>query len=223
MENWSSHDTIYPHLPLIVCWFVWISRNKTIFENFPISIKSTCFLILGELNPVRLKKLSAPRSIQPLSSMDGNIAWFDGASQISGSLCGAGGKILRCAGSWIIWTLNCGSGTNTKAELLGAWGSLFLASRLNITNLHLKGDSKTIIDWLNGKGILRAAALECWKDRIHKLLLTLPHTSFTHLYREQNQEADSLSKKALWDSLGILYYQIWEGGLENNNHSISIF
>jgi ribonuclease HI len=119
--------------------------------------------------------------------------------------------------------INCGFGTNTKDELLGAWGSLFLASRLNITNLHLKGDSKTIIDWLNGKGILRVTTLECWKDRIRKLLLTLPHTSFTHLYREQNQEVDSLSKKALWDSPGILYYLIWEGGLENNNHSISIF
>jgi hypothetical protein len=138
MENWSLLDTIYPHLPVIVCWFVWISRNKAIFENTPISINSICFLILGDLNPVRHKKNFVSRAILPLPLLDGNTAWFDGASQNSGLHCGAGGKILLCDGSWINWTLNCGLRTNTKAELLGAWVSLYLASRHNILNLQLE-------------------------------------------------------------------------------------
>jgi hypothetical protein len=87
----------------------------------------------------------------------------------------------------------------------------------------VKGDSKIVIDWLNGKGTLRVVALECWKDRILDLIQTFSHTSFTHLYREKNQKADSLSKKSLQDPPGNLYYQIWEDGLEITNHYISIY
>jgi ribonuclease HI len=44
------------------------------------------------------------------------------------------------------WTYNCGEGTNTKAKLLGIWATLLLASRLNIMDLQVLGDSKIIID-----------------------------------------------------------------------------
>jgi len=47
--------------------------------------------------------------------------------------------------------LNGGQGTNTKAELLGAWASLILARRINIKDLLLLEDSKVIIDWINDK------------------------------------------------------------------------
>jgi hypothetical protein len=34
---------------------------------------------------------------------------------------------------------------------MGAWASLILTQRLDINEMLLLGDSKVIIDWLNGK------------------------------------------------------------------------
>jgi ribonuclease HI len=51
------------------------------------------------------------------------------------------------------WHINGGSGTNSKAELLGAWVTLTIAKLWNITKLKILGDSKVIIDWLNNKCI----------------------------------------------------------------------
>jgi hypothetical protein len=112
------------------------------------------------LNPKKLKNISAPRAFPPLTQLSGNCAWFDGASQFSGLHCGAGGRLHLCDGTWITWTLNCGNGSNTKADLLDAWATLFLATRNNILDLHVSGDSKIIIDWLNRKGKLQAVTLE---------------------------------------------------------------
>jgi hypothetical protein len=39
-------------------------------------------------------------------------------------------------------------------EILGAWAALSLAHRVSITDFHVIGDSKIIIEWLNNKGYL---------------------------------------------------------------------
>jgi ribonuclease HI len=61
------------------------------------------------------------------------------------------------------WTFNCGTGTNTRAELLGAWATHILVVRLNIASIQVIGDSKIIIDWLKDKGKLQVASL--WGGR----------------------------------------------------------
>jgi ribonuclease HI len=62
-------------------------------------------------------------------------AWFDRAALTNGSLSGAGGLIKITHNTYYKWTFNCGPGTNTRAEFLGAWATLYLASRLCIENL----------------------------------------------------------------------------------------
>jgi ribonuclease HI len=74
------------------------------------------------------------------------LAWFDGAAQKEGSLCGVGGIIKTLDASIYKWTLNCGRGTNSKVELLGVWETLLLANSLSISSIHVLGDSKVIID-----------------------------------------------------------------------------
>jgi ribonuclease HI len=98
------------------------------------------------------------------------IGWFDGAAQQNGDQSGAGGVIKINEHTTYKWTLNCGHGTNTRAELLGVWASLTLASRLSITDFLVLGDSKIVIDWLNRKGALQVVTLDCWKDRIYELI-----------------------------------------------------
>jgi hypothetical protein len=45
---------------------------------------------------------------------DSTLAWFDGATQSDGSLCGARGVIKALEATVIKWTFNCGRGTNTR-------------------------------------------------------------------------------------------------------------
>jgi ribonuclease HI len=141
----------------------------------------------------------------------GAVGWFDGAAKASRSNSGVGGVIRTLDNRTFKWILNCGPGTNTRAELLGAWALLTLASRLYITEFTVQGDSKIVIDWLRGKGRLQVISLECWKDRLVELIKLFQHISFEHVFREDNSEADSLSKQALHKHPGkIIYFQCVE-------------
>jgi hypothetical protein len=160
-------------LPVHICWFVWLARNEhsSMLRSLPSFTSALSFCRL-QTNLVRTFK-SKPTVRRPLHiPVDRAVAWFDGASQLGGSLCGAGGQIKINSHSSIHWTLNCCQGTNTKAELIGAWTSLILASR-HTDVLLLLGDSKITIDWLNGKADLQVAALNSWKARTKDAYSTL--------------------------------------------------
>ena len=103
---------------------------------------------------------SSKRSQSTTFPEDKVLAWFDGASQFNGNQCGAGGVIKLNNLVEYRWTLNCISGTNSKAKLMGAWATITLAKSLSIQDLHLMGDSMIVINWLKGKGILQVANLE---------------------------------------------------------------
>jgi ribonuclease HI len=123
------------------------------------------------------------------------IGWFDGASQQNGEHSGAGGVIKIREHTFYKWMINCGAGTNTRAELLGVWALLTLASRLFIYEINVLGDSRIVIDWLKGKGSLQVVTLESWKERITDLIKLFRDISFGHVYREDNQEADRYQNK----------------------------
>jgi ribonuclease HI len=117
--------------------------------------------------------------------------------------------------------LNCCQGTNSKAELIGAWTSLILASR-HTDVLLLLGDSKITIDWLNGKVDLQVAALNSWKKRTKEASLLFRNLTFQHIYREENKVADSLSKKALHLPPNQIYFSYWEDGHEGITHKLNL-
>jgi len=152
---------------------------------------------------------------------DRAVPWFDGASQQGGALCGAGGEIALNPHSCIRWTLNCGQGSNNKAELLGAWTSLILESR-HTEDLLLIGDSKLTIDWLNGLADFRVAALSCLKDRTKDASLLFKKLTFQHIYREENSDADFLSKKALFLPPSQICFSYWEDGNEGLTYKIKL-
>jgi ribonuclease HI len=95
------------------------------------------------------------------------------------------------------WMINCGVGSNTRVELMGAWALLTLASRLFIFEIQVLGDSRIVIDWLKGKGALQVVFLESWKEIFLDLINQFRDIYFDHVYREDNQEVDYLSKRAL--------------------------
>jgi len=61
-----------------------------------------------------------PKDILISSCKDSTLAWFDGTAKSDCSICGAGGIIKVQEATAYKWTLNCGKGTNTKAEFLEA-------------------------------------------------------------------------------------------------------
>jgi len=112
------------------------------------------------------------------------------------------------------WVYNCGGGTNTRAELLGVWKNLMLASHLSFHKLQVPSDSKVVIDWLSNIGRLQASAIEGWKSKINDLIKSFHAISFDHIYKEFNVEVYLLSKLALREPKGRITYYQWINGIE---------
>jgi ribonuclease HI len=151
------------------------------------------------------------------------VACFDGATKVNGLCSGVGGTIKLSASSVYKWYLNCGIRTNTKAELMGAWATLFIANFLSLHKIQILGDSKVIIDWLNDKSELRVSSLEGWKQRIRFIRRNFEAIQFFHIYREFNKEADGLSKKALMEPEGYISLYLWSDGMEGQRRLINIY
>jgi len=132
------------------------------------------------------------------------LACFDGAAQSNGLCCGAGGIFKTHLLRITKWFLNCGAGTNTKAELMGLWASLSLASIWSINHLLVLGDSRVIIDWITKKSKLHSVHVECWKQKTLDLSKRFTNINFQHISRSYNSEADALSKRAINEEAGRL-------------------
>jgi len=125
-----------------------------------------------------------------------------------GTQSGVGGVIKTTQNTFYNWTFNCGPSTNTGEKLLGAWATLFLASRLHIDVLQILGYSRIIIEWLNSRGDLQAISLLAWKDRIRLIQSTFKKIIYNHIYRENNKVFNELSKTTLkknWESSHTTY------------------
>jgi ribonuclease HI len=222
-QNWSRVSTNQVKIPILLCWLLWKNRNTALFEDKPPSVHRVACSILAEITVDRNQPpISTP--CRPIFTipLDRVVAWFDGAAQHDGLYCGAGGKITINPQTSYRWTLNCGQGSNMKAELMGAWASCILASRLHISELLLLGDSKITIDWLNGHADFHVADLMSWKERTREATQLLNHITFSHIYRGENMEADFLSKKALTLPSGHILFTRWEEGNEGPTSRINL-
>jgi ribonuclease HI len=224
MEVWIQNSSTPKALSLITSWFIWKECNLAIFEGKLPSVNTVVIKILGAFHLRLANNKSKVLRIKPFFRLQGyTMAFFDGAAEVGGLRCGAGG-ILKCIGALDIrWIFNCSSGTNTKAELMGAWASLWMANLLKIHHLQVMGDSKVIVDWLNKKGNLQVINIEGWKMRIRELMAVFQGLNFQHIFRESNKEADILSKRALHSPKGQLIYFSWDGESEGPTNHINIF
>jgi hypothetical protein len=141
---------------------MWLERNKKLFKNGIPSTSTVAYKTLGMLKnwtTIHPRKEITKTKAKTHMPEDIPTGWFDGAVQSNGLQSGVGGLISTLLNSQCRWPFNCGPTTNTRAELLGAWATLHLASRINIDVLPLFGDSIIVIDWLNSKGKLQVTTL----------------------------------------------------------------
>jgi hypothetical protein len=135
-KNWFSGRARQSTLPIFVCWYIWKDRNFAIFEDRKPSAYRVAIQVSIAVDSYATQvKAPVMRNRVTRDEVDGVVGWFDGAAEASGSNSGAGGIIRTRDNRIFKWILNCGPGSNTRAELLGAWALLTLASRLFITDI----------------------------------------------------------------------------------------
>lgn len=87
--------------------------------------------------------------------------------------------------------------TNNLAELMGLKILLLAALEKNCDSLHVFGDSMLAINWENGTQRCHNLRLLPLVDDIFQILHHFDFVTIAHVYRDENQVADQLSKEAL--------------------------
>ena len=88
-----------------------------------------------------------------------------------------------------------GPSTNNKAEFLALISGLERALELGAEHVDINSDSELIVRQIEGK--YRSKAMKPLFDQVVSLLGEFKSYTVQHIPREQNKEADALSKRAL--------------------------
>jgi ribonuclease HI len=164
-QLWVNQKSPPVCLAAHVCWQLWLERNRVTFEDRPPNLTIRC-----PQSSALISLESSTGCFHIHKAVDINLpegytlACFDGAEQ--SGCCGAGGFFKSNHSRITKWFFSCGGGTNTKAELLGLWTTLFLATSWSVKHLLVLGDSSVVIDWINCKSKLRSVHIECWKQKL---------------------------------------------------------
>lgn len=90
-----------------------------------------------------------------------------------------------------------GQGTNNEAEYIAVGKCIRAAIDLGCTKLTIFSDSQLVVNQITGKWKVKATHLQKYLDRIHELLGQVDEWTINWIPREQNEDADELSKEAL--------------------------
>jgi ribonuclease HI len=214
-SSWTSQKSSSPSLAAHTCWQIWAERNKAVFEDHSPSVMAVVHRVRASFFWQHSSLGSFPPLVCeiPLTA-DSTLACFDGAARATGLCCGAGGFFKALPNKVTKWFLNCGEGSNTKAELLGLWTTLALASLWSMDHLRVFGDSRVVIDWINQKCKLQSVQIEAWKEKTLYLSKLFRDINYRHFSRIHNKEADALSKRALGEKSGRLSCSTVKMGLK---------
>ena len=69
--------------------------------------------------------------------------------------------------------------------------------------LHIFGDSSVIINWERNESTLAMVNLEAWCINTRKLISLFTFVDFSHVFKEHNKRADTLSKEGLTMVVGL--------------------
>ena len=124
--------------------------------------------------------------------------YFDGASKGNPGRSGFGGVIYDPHGDIVKqYKVDCGIGTNNRAEYLGALTGIKEAHEMDVARLEVFGDSELVIRQLSGIYKVRNARLKEIYNMIKEYERRFESVKYFHVYREHNAVADRLANEAL--------------------------
>jgi ribonuclease HI len=142
----------------------------------------------GRRNPASLVQ-NFPKSKRLTIHSDGAAVPNPGPAGIGAVLHNDKGDIVAEISRYI------GPATNNKAEFLALIAGLEKALELGAEHVDIKSDSELIVRQI--EGTYRSKAMKPLFDQVISLLGEFKSNTVQHVPREQNTEADLLSKRAL--------------------------
>ncbi len=95
-----------------------------------------------------------------------------------------------------------GSNTNNVAEYFGLIAALDYAQNHSIRALRVESDSELMVKQMRGQYKVKSEELKPLFERAKKMSQTFESFRISHVYREQNKEADALVNQALDETSG---------------------
>jgi ribonuclease HI len=114
------------------------------------------------------------------------------------------GVVVRDPGGEIVARLKkyIGNNTNNVAEYFGLIAALDYAQNHGIRALRIESDSELMVKQMRGQYKVKSAELKPLFERAKKMSQTFESFRVSHVYREQNKEADRLVNQALDETSG---------------------
>jgi ribonuclease HI len=95
-----------------------------------------------------------------------------------------------------------GRSTNNVAEYYGLIAALDYAQQHGIRALRVESDSELLVRQMLGQYKVKSPELRPLFERAHKMAQAFDSFKISHVYREQNAEADALANEALDETSG---------------------
>jgi ribonuclease HI len=114
------------------------------------------------------------------------------------------GVVVREPGGNVVARLKkyIGRTTNNVAEYYGLIAALDYAQARSLRGVRIESDSELLVKQMRGQYKVKSPDLRPLFEQARKMAQSFASFSITHVYREQNREADSLANQALDETGG---------------------
>lgn len=154
----------------------------------------------AKLEPSKLEG-NGVKEAKPIEEARDYHLYFDGGSRGNGTaraIAGSGYLIKSGDGDVIIKAFNyLGKATNNEAEYDGLVRGLEKALELGIKNISCFGDSLLVINQMKGSWKVKNPGIKVIHHYLNPVRLSFDKITYTHVYREDNKEADALANKGM--------------------------
>lgn len=124
-------------------------------------------------------------------------AWFDGSARPNPGRCGIGAVLRGPDGAAFELAQPAGYGNSSEAEYRALIAVLEAAVAHGADELTVYGDSRVVIDDVNGPDAFAAPALAAYRATVRTLSARIASLSLRWVPRHKNLEADALSQRAV--------------------------
>ncbi|XP_069154435.1 uncharacterized protein [Solanum lycopersicum] len=213
----EGHQLLLQATPTFICWNLWKNRcackygaKATNISRVKYAVYKDTFKMLKIAFP-HIKWLASWTALIQTSEKCKHeikvcmVAWnrppeqwikinTDGSALTNPGQIGAGGILRDREGKMVLaFATPLGEGSNNKAETAAALFGLSWALELGYRNILIELDSQLVVQWISKKTAPHWSVTK-QIERIQHLIMQTQNFKCTHIFREANWVADSLSK-----------------------------